>query len=330
MTHFISFGGPHPSYYKALNRLLHEALDLNIFTSIKGFTDKDLKEDTTFWKQHGKFLENNKRGYGFWLWKPYIVMKTLETMKENEVLFYADAGCKFDKKHPIKILQDKVDLVRRTKKIVGGFTCPELYWTKMDLIKYLKMENHPKLRGCQYIGGAFMLIKTPQIVDFIKEWWRIATIDNYHFIDNSPSKVKNHRGFKEHRHDQSIFSLLVKKHDLFNTVSIRGRGGIFDTTRFRNGPNIGGSPNFSKKLIPYLVGNKLEINCRYNELFADVAVREKKKLTIIYKDTQDKTTTKEFPENTKILLSNVKQLINVKYEPLHSNGPNTLKCLINI
>jgi len=42
----------------------------------------------------------------------------------------------------------------------------------------------------------------------IREWSRISKIIN--LIDDSPSIIKNSNNFIEHRHDQSIFSLLCK------------------------------------------------------------------------------------------------------------------------
>jgi beta-galactosidase beta subunit len=61
---FISFGGPSSNYHRAVNRIIHEANNTKLFTSVKGYTDIDLKNDNIFWSNHGKFLENNKRGYG--------------------------------------------------------------------------------------------------------------------------------------------------------------------------------------------------------------------------------------------------------------------------
>jgi hypothetical protein len=45
-------------------------------------------------------------------------------------------------------------------------------------------------------------------MNFIKDWYKLAC--NYHLIDDSLSKEENHQYFKDHRHDQSIFSLLLK------------------------------------------------------------------------------------------------------------------------
>jgi hypothetical protein len=67
----------------------------------------------------------------------------------------------------------------------------------------------------QHVGGINFFKNTPNTIDLVKEWQQICSEDNYHYIDDSPSVKPNHNIFKEHRHDQSIFSLLVKKYNHF-------------------------------------------------------------------------------------------------------------------
>ena len=35
---------------------------------------------------------SQKKGAGYWLWKPYIILETLEEIPENDILLYADSG----------------------------------------------------------------------------------------------------------------------------------------------------------------------------------------------------------------------------------------------
>lgn len=72
---FITFGGGGMHYIDACNRLIGQAKSLDLFDNIILYTDEYLKKDTEFWEKHHKFIETNKRGYGYWLWKPYIVKK---------------------------------------------------------------------------------------------------------------------------------------------------------------------------------------------------------------------------------------------------------------
>ena len=57
-----------------------------------------------------------------------------------------------------------------------------------------------------------LLRNNEKTYNFIKLWNNIMT--NYHLIDDTPSKSPNFKEFKEHRHDQSILSLLLKLYDI--------------------------------------------------------------------------------------------------------------------
>ncbi len=52
------------------------------------------------------------------------------------------------------------------------------------------------------------------IMKFLKDW--ILYIDIYSNIDDLPSNIKNLDWFIQHRHDQSIFNLLLKTYKLNN------------------------------------------------------------------------------------------------------------------
>ena len=69
-----------------------------------------------------------------------------------------------------------------------------------------------------------------ETVDLVNEWYNISC--NYHMIDDTPSIIPNVGSFKEHRHDQSIFSLLTKKYNIFSKESIKN--GVY-IARFRRG-----------------------------------------------------------------------------------------------
>jgi hypothetical protein len=214
--YFLTFGGPSENYHAAKNRICEQAEKFNLFYKIIGLDEQYLMNDTEFWDIHGNFVSNNKRGYGYWLWKIYIIKKTLENMNENDILMYLDCGCELNYKGKNELINyfEKVKI----KKILGTnpYANDDSY-SKMDLISYLSMENNTKkLMESQMQAGILILLKTKIIVDLINEWYFIATLNNYHFITDSPSIIKNSLNFIEHRHDQSILSLLVKKYDLYD------------------------------------------------------------------------------------------------------------------
>lgn len=97
-----------------------QAHRFNIFDNIVCVTDKDLQNDNDFWPKHSRFINSNPRGYGYWLWKPYIILKQLELLNDGDILFYADCGCELN----IRGLPKMNNYISLTKKykIIGTNT----------------------------------------------------------------------------------------------------------------------------------------------------------------------------------------------------------------
>lgn len=206
---FLTFGNE--KYYKALERLKNEAYSFNIFDKILIYNNLSIFSD--FWNKHSNFIENNKRGYGYWLWKPYLVLKTLETMNNNDILVYADAGCSLNI-NGINRLNEYFDIVRNSNYGILSFELEhvEKKWCKMDLFEYIDVMNNDNiLNSNQLVGGIFILKKCEHTIKLVEMWNDIMS-NNYNLIDDSKSKLKNDDSFIEHRHDQSVFSILRKKY----------------------------------------------------------------------------------------------------------------------
>ena len=133
---FLTFGNEY--YYNSLDRIRKEVESFNIFNDILIYNDKNLKEDTTFWEKHKYFIENNHRGYGYWIWKSYLTLKTLNNINENDIIIYTDAGCAFNL-NGIDRLKEYISMVQNSN--VGNLSFElehdEKKWTKNDLFNYL-------------------------------------------------------------------------------------------------------------------------------------------------------------------------------------------------
>jgi len=210
---FITFGS-HANYIEAGNRLLDQAEKANIFTETKLYTGDDLKNDNHFWEKHREFIENNSRGYGYWIWKPYLIKKTMETMNNGDVLLFLDCGCEIDYRRN-GIFREFINVVKHVK-IIGTFMGNEREWNKMDLLEKLDMNNDKYLDGSnkyQRQSGAILFLVCEKTRKMVNEWYELSC--DYHNIDDTPSVIQNLDCFREHRHDQSLFSLLTKKYDMF-------------------------------------------------------------------------------------------------------------------
>ena len=73
------------------------SLKLNLFTAryigradeIEAFTPDKLSYE--FQRKNAEIL-SMKRGGGYWVWKPYIILEALKSINYGEYLIYTDAG----------------------------------------------------------------------------------------------------------------------------------------------------------------------------------------------------------------------------------------------
>ena len=222
---FLVFACSH--YRNLINcalRLINEVKELELFDEIIFYTAQDLMNDKEFWDKHGTFIMNNRRGFGYWIWKPYLIMKTMEKLNEGDILLYLDSECRIiveEKEHLLKY----IDIVKKNKilyyynpVIMAGL--PEITMTKMDLIHKLNMQNdYDLLNMHQYGSGIQLIYICKETLNLQRSVYKYASED-YHTIDDTPSIIPNHPNYYEHRHDQSVLSLLIKKNNLISDTII--------------------------------------------------------------------------------------------------------------
>ena len=217
MKVFITFGAGGPNYIDAGKRLIKQAKSTGHFDKTILYTAEDLKNDKEFWNQHSNFISKNKRGYGYWIWKSYIIKKTMETMKDGDILLYLDCGCEIGGSTQ-SLIPRFFNYVKKDKIIGSPAYAIEKKWCKKDLIKYLNVDNDKILNSWQRQAGTSMYLICDETINLVNEWYKLCC--NYHMIDDSPSIEPNLDCFNEHRHDQAIFSLLTKKYEIYSNKSL--------------------------------------------------------------------------------------------------------------
>jgi hypothetical protein len=209
---FITFGGPTPNYRKRSQELAAQSSQMGIFTKSIGLNDDFLKSNKMpFWQKHGEFLETNKRGYGHWLWKPFIIKTFLDKLKPNDILVYADAGCVFNPEG-IKRMTEYIDILNNDEKGILAFqlssALSERKYCKRQVLEHLEVTPEIMNSG-QCVGGIILLRKTEFSQKFIDTWY--STAEHHELINDSMSYHPEYPDFVDHRHDQAIYSCLVKK-----------------------------------------------------------------------------------------------------------------------
>jgi len=222
--HLVSFADSRLDV--AARRFKRQAKRFGQFSTVKVYSEHSLDED--FMQNYRERVNPDVRGFGYWLWKPKIILDRLKELPEGNILFYADIGFHLNFRGKTRF-EDWVDLLSSSLEPLllfqafppsepfswDGRALPELadvYWCKRDLINFLGMDDDPALLQPTIGAGLIGIRNTPAALDFITLWFSIMA-QNPNLVDDSPSLLPNCSSFREHRHDQAVLSLLAKKHE---------------------------------------------------------------------------------------------------------------------
>ncbi len=166
---------------------------------------KDLVK-TYFYSTHRKILDQ-ARGGGYWLWKPYFILETLKQLQENDVLIYADAGIIFRKS-----IRPLVELTSGEQAVAIFYNdVIASHYTKRDVFVALHCDE-PSYHNTPMIhAGLQVYRKTAKSIEFVQEVFDWCLRDRLITEEPNTLGLPNLPGFIEHRHDQSIFSVVAHK-----------------------------------------------------------------------------------------------------------------------
>jgi hypothetical protein len=217
---FLSFADSR--YKRSLARIAQQARRFNIFDGIT-VADESLLE-VNFRNKFKEKLRAGTRGYGYWCWKPQIIIQELEKLSDDDMLLYVDAGCHLNHRGIDRLL-DYFEALRNSKTGILAFQAkkpvsplahdgrqlfnfPNYMWTKGDLLDYFGVRENQHILKSQSIGAGIILFRKCQNSINILKQWRETIDHDFSLIDDSASRSSNPSGYIEHRHDQAIFSIL--------------------------------------------------------------------------------------------------------------------------
>jgi hypothetical protein len=205
---FLTFAGGDFIWNLALRRIRNQARIAKVFSNVQTYGPRNLFGLATY--EDLRFIHNNVRGYGFWIWKPIIILDYLANHPEIEAILYADAGCDLNfNSNSIETWTRYIDRLEQHDVIAFKMELMERAWTKQEIF-----DSHPefeKYRDQEQLLGGIFLMKRDYAIKFCTKWLEIMRSDNYKLLDNSFDPRKQDVSFQQPRHDQSIFSLLTKQ-----------------------------------------------------------------------------------------------------------------------
>lgn len=195
---------------KSLRRIGREARAMRAFNAVHVYDERDLSP--AFRERFGQWLRPGVRGFGYWVWKPEVILRTLEGMDEGDYLLYVDGGCRLLRSGRVR-LEAYFEMARQSPTGIVG-TRLEGYcdrnWTKGDLLDRLGVRDRSDILDSATIqSGTLIVRKCPEAIAFLKRWAALWEED-FALMDDTPSRAPNDPTFREHRHDQAAFSILAK------------------------------------------------------------------------------------------------------------------------
>ena len=210
-----------------IKRIRRQAEAMGVFGNhIRVWTENDLDED--FKARMKDRLRPGSRGYGYWCWKPQIVLQLLREMKEGDVLLYADAGCHLNPQGVPRLMDyfklagehGIVTFQARTQDDPPFHFLADGDWCKGDLLDFFGARDDASMTRTGQLGGGIFLVCKSQMTQEFFHAFKTLMVDHFEQCDDSPSRSPNLPCFDENRHEQSVFSLLGKRRGVFSLSSL--------------------------------------------------------------------------------------------------------------
>lgn len=210
--HFITYGTS--AFNDTLDRIKNEAKISKFFNTINIYKPNNLEKE---FKEKYKDILSIRTGAGCYIWKLQVIKQKLDSINENDIIVYLDAGSSIN-----KLGKDKFnEYINKISESEYGFLVfpagKGKYIYTNELLDYfenvynLNVDNNTNF----YIGGHLIIKKNKNTKDIINSYFKLLEYDKYLITDKY--NKNQHQDFKFFRHDMSIISLLLNVHGCINT-----------------------------------------------------------------------------------------------------------------
>lgn len=206
MIHLITYGNS--QYTNSKKRLYKEGLESSWFESISLYGPEDL--DLDFKTKYKKILKQPRiAGYG--IWRPYLILKKLKELHDNDILIYLDSGCTINKLAK-KRFNEYIDMLKNSDQCIISFQMsffPEKKYTTKEIFEYFNIDSNSEIANSgQILDGVLIMKKNKKLIEMINKWYDVIDYNPLLFTDYYNKNQNNY--FVDNRHEQSIFSIIRK------------------------------------------------------------------------------------------------------------------------
>jgi len=215
--HFISFAN---SGYTAPDRILSQAQQSQFFDSVNCYSESDI---VPLLRRHPiHFLTNRKKGFGRFMWKPYVLLKRLSEVPNGDTVIYSDSGTHIDASGGPR-LSFYLESMKSANKSIGVFETSSKY-KAVSYVKRAVVDSYfpefylePTRQMNSAYAGLVFARKTDRSEEIVGDWLRLCE-QFLPWNDCGPSKNEIAE-FVGQDVDNGILNLVLAKHNdymLFN------------------------------------------------------------------------------------------------------------------
>jgi hypothetical protein len=169
------------------------------------YTEKELDP---YRASHSEIIYPGARGGGYWLYKPLFLLEKIQQIGEGDGLLWMDAGCDligdpeplFDIAHN----NDGICLFQQNHK--------NIRFVHKECFQHMGCDEEKYHQDYQCDAAVIVLTKTTQSLMFLFNWYWNCSIPK--LIKDPEAGITQYPEFIDHRHDQSVLTLLALEHGL--------------------------------------------------------------------------------------------------------------------
>lgn len=196
----ISYAGGDDVYAQNQNNLKLSSSMTQAFDVVISYQPHHI--DPKFYEKHKETL-SKKRGNGYYLWKPYVVLDALKMMPENDVLLFVDCTTIFEDE-----IYETLELVKQHDiTLFPNFHTNRQYMKKIMIDKMLNGDESFRDK-IQLESGFLLLRNNAKTRKFIEDWLYYCEDPDLLTDSKMPDEYSD---FLDNRHDQSVLTALYYK-----------------------------------------------------------------------------------------------------------------------
>ena len=155
--------------------------------------------------------ESGARGYGYWRWKPLLVLEALRiAAKRGEGVVYVDAGCELNvNRTSLLRLHEYFEMATADQPVAMRLDAPLLSWCKQEVFDRYGLTRSESLSTPVVEAGVLVLAPTRQTTELIEVWARSAGESSGFLFNDEWDPARQSPDFRAHRHDQAVLSCLM-------------------------------------------------------------------------------------------------------------------------